>query len=182
MSLVNRIRRQRAVYWKRVGSNEFGEPVFDYPIEIKVRWEDQAGEFQNARGEIIISKALVYVDRLMFVGDYLRKMLDGEDTIKDKHIILGYGTPEGAVKAPPKKLYWDLRGKAQYVKETGFGNTGWYFQFGGGFLDTNFTDEPAIPEEPEDPRGASGALEIQAFDAIPDLKNRPGRTLYRAHL
>ena len=39
--------------------------------------------------------------------------------------ISGTGSPEGAVKPEPLKLYFDIAGSNLYVKKTGVGNTGW---------------------------------------------------------
>jgi hypothetical protein len=72
MSLIKRMRRQRAVYWKRADPNEFGKFAFDDPIEIKCRWESHEGAVRNEKNELIMSKATVYVDREMFLGDRLK--------------------------------------------------------------------------------------------------------------
>lgn len=74
MSLIVDMRKQVAVWWKRSAApDEFGEFTFDYPVEISCRWVDQIGEFRNAKGEALNSKAVVYVDRPMNVGDMLQK-------------------------------------------------------------------------------------------------------------
>lgn len=73
MNIIRRMRRQKAVWWERGTPNEYGE--FDYagPLEIDCRWDDSAQEFRNTRGEKALSEAVVYVDRLMKIGDQLRK-------------------------------------------------------------------------------------------------------------
>lgn len=46
----------------------------------------------------------------------------------DLNVLEGFGSPEGAVTAPPGKLYLNKNGgvgTTLWVKETGTGNTGW---------------------------------------------------------
>ena len=72
MSLITRMRRQKAVWWERSGVDKFGKPSFEAPCEIDCRWEDTAEEHITPLGEKFVSRSLVYVDRVMSVGDYLR--------------------------------------------------------------------------------------------------------------
>lgn len=46
--------------------------------------------------------------------------------------IIGDGSPEGVVDAPPGTIYWDRIGKFQWVKEKGVCAVGWREQYGGG--------------------------------------------------
>lgn len=74
MSLIKRMRKQKAVWWKRsLLPDRFGQYSFDPPIEIDCRWEDRAQEFVNPEGQTTVSRSVVYVDRLMVVGDRLRR-------------------------------------------------------------------------------------------------------------
>lgn len=75
MSLIKRMRRQKAVYWKRTTPNHYGTFGYEAPVEIACRWEDKAGEFRNTAGEETASIANVYVDRVMTIGD---KLMRGE--------------------------------------------------------------------------------------------------------
>ena len=113
MGLIKRMRKQSAVWWAETGTDHYGERTFAAPVQIKCRWEDRVGEYMNAKGETSMSKATVYVDREMNLGDYLKR----------------------------------------------------------GDLDSNTPGNPAT-----DPL----AMPIQAFDRIPDLKNR--EVLLTAHL
>lgn len=73
MSLIKRMRRQKAVWWKRSSTtDEYGRYTFDEPVEIDCRWEDRAEEFVNKGGERLVSAAVVYVDRVMEAGDKLK--------------------------------------------------------------------------------------------------------------
>lgn len=100
MSLISRMRRQRAVWWKAVGLDEFGQPVFDEPVEIACRWESKAMTFIDTEGKEAVSDALVYVDRNMSVkGDRLwrgkLKELEGETDphkVQDTFPVRHFGT------------------------------------------------------------------------------------------
>ena len=68
------MRRQRAVLWTRSAEpNKFGKFTYDEPIEIRCRWEDVAKEFRDTKGQTVMSMSIVYVDRVLSVGDMLRK-------------------------------------------------------------------------------------------------------------
>lgn len=74
MSLITEMRLQKAVWWKRSASpDEFGRYNFAEPVEIDCRWVDARGQFRNAKGEAQDSRAVIYVDREMDVGDMLKK-------------------------------------------------------------------------------------------------------------
>lgn len=82
MSLIVTMRQQKAVWWKRLTPNEEGEFTYDAPVEIDCRWEDVAQEFMNSKGQKEMSKATVYVDRLMEVGDRLKEgAIDSNTTV-----------------------------------------------------------------------------------------------------
>lgn len=74
MSVIKSMRRQKAVWWKRSDTtDQYGSYVFESPVEIKCRWEDSIGEFRNSLGQVMNTKATVYVDREMKPGDKLKK-------------------------------------------------------------------------------------------------------------
>jgi len=90
VSLIKRMRRQKAVLWVRSESpNDFGKFSFDSPIEIKCRWDDKIGQFKNKEGQTFSSLAVVYVDRDVKIGDKLKKgTLDSQtqsDPTKDQN-------------------------------------------------------------------------------------------------
>lgn len=78
MSLIDKIRKQKAVYWP-LGSTEtggkdvddYGKPVYATAVEIDCRWEDKREKFITPKGDEEISHAIVYVDRDMRVGEVL---------------------------------------------------------------------------------------------------------------
>lgn len=66
------MRRQAASYWKRSEVDEHGKWSFEEPVEIKCRWTDDQVQFLNSQGELETSQSVVYVDREMGVGDWIR--------------------------------------------------------------------------------------------------------------
>jgi len=66
------MRKQTAVWWKKLSADEFGDPAYDDPVEIACRWEDKAVRFLDEKGEVSFSRSVVYVDRVISVGDLLR--------------------------------------------------------------------------------------------------------------
>lgn len=60
-NLAKRSRRQRAVLWKFLREDHFGNKVYADPVEIKVRWEDSTIEFLDRTGNTAISNAQVFV-------------------------------------------------------------------------------------------------------------------------
>jgi len=72
MGIITKMRRQKAVWWKRLSPDRYGRPTFALPVEVDCRWEEDAREFLSPKGEKLVSQAVVYVDRPMTVGDRLR--------------------------------------------------------------------------------------------------------------
>jgi hypothetical protein len=73
VSLIKKMRKQPAVWWASTGKDEFGVLTFAEPVQIKCRWDDSKGRFQNSKGFMVESKGTVYVDREMNLGDKLKK-------------------------------------------------------------------------------------------------------------
>jgi len=73
MRIINKIRVMDAVYWPRKGFDKFGKPKFDYPQEIKCRWQDTAEEYIDDEGTRQASSAIVFAGFDIKPGDYLKK-------------------------------------------------------------------------------------------------------------
>jgi len=73
MSLITSMRRQKAVWWSKTGVSTSGRSSFDLPVEVDCRWEDTSVEVLLPGTKKVNSEAVVYVDRLMKVGDRLLK-------------------------------------------------------------------------------------------------------------
>ena len=71
MSIIEKMRRQTAVYWPFSSVDQFGKNVYGTAIQIRVRWEDKTEEFLDLKGQRQMSNAIVYVDRDTTVGGVL---------------------------------------------------------------------------------------------------------------
>ena len=71
MSIITSSQRQKAVYWPRGVSDEFGNPAPGTAVEINCRWEDRHDMFLDAGGEEQISKSVVTPNRDVVVGGWL---------------------------------------------------------------------------------------------------------------
>lgn len=83
MSIITRMRKQKAVYWKRLTADQYGRYTFATPVEIDCRWDDLGEESRDAEGQVIMSNATVYPDRVMYEGDKLKKGALESDTPDD---------------------------------------------------------------------------------------------------
>lgn len=73
MSIITRMRKQKAVWWKRLTANEFGTFAYDPPVEIDCRWDDETVEYRDTKEQLHVSEATVYVDRVIAIGDILSR-------------------------------------------------------------------------------------------------------------
>lgn len=73
MSLITRMRKQKAIWWQRsAGTDRYGKFSYSDPVEIDCRWEDAIGEMLSPTTEKHMAMTTVYVDRDMSVGDRLQ--------------------------------------------------------------------------------------------------------------
>lgn len=80
MSLITRMLKQRAAYWDpSTQTDDFGNPVFSTPAEIKCRWEDVHENFMDDEGNQTVSNAKVYVDRDLQPRGYLRRLKEASE-------------------------------------------------------------------------------------------------------
>jgi len=78
MSLITRMLKMTAVYWSTqsiesggLAHDDYGQPLWSSPIEIKCRWEETTEEFISSNGTRQVSSVKVYVDRDMKEGEIL---------------------------------------------------------------------------------------------------------------
>jgi len=72
MGLINRMRRQNAIYWPPGRPDDYGRQIPGRLVELvlvgtinyRVRWEDRIEEFVDAEGTTHRSNAVVYVPEL----------------------------------------------------------------------------------------------------------------------
>lgn len=72
MSLIKRMRKQKAVWWRKVAANRFGVVTWANPVEIACRWTDISEQVLDPKGEVFVSRSFVYVDRYISIGDRIR--------------------------------------------------------------------------------------------------------------
>ncbi len=107
MSIIKRMRKQKAVLWTRSStSDKYGRFSYDAPIEIKCRWEDVAEEFRDTKGQTVMSRSIVYVDRIVGIGDMLRRGTIDVDETADPRTL-----PETAFEIQKFDQLPDLRNK-----------------------------------------------------------------------
>lgn len=71
MGILERMLKQKAIYWQKIGEDDYGRPTFAKYRLINCRWEDAHEEFLNTEGTKEISQSVVNVDRDLKVGDIL---------------------------------------------------------------------------------------------------------------
>ena len=73
MSIITRMRKQKAVYWPlaTASPDDYGQPVYDTHVEIDCRWDDVVQEFIDSKGTIQASHSIVYTDRDIVLGGVL---------------------------------------------------------------------------------------------------------------
>ena len=75
MSLIKRMRKQKAVLWSYLKTDRKGMPVYDDPVEIDCRWVNTGMLYRDSNGEEKMSASLAYADRvpplksLMWLGE-----------------------------------------------------------------------------------------------------------------
>jgi hypothetical protein len=66
-------RNQWLVYWAHTGQVDTqGKPIWGAPEQVACRWSDETVEFVDMSGAKQASKAVVYPDRDLVVGSYVR--------------------------------------------------------------------------------------------------------------
>lgn len=73
---------QVATYWAPLGPDGFGGVLFDLPIVIACRWQDQRDLVRNNVGQEVVSSAVVYPEMPLQDKGYLvlGDVTDGVDT------------------------------------------------------------------------------------------------------
>lgn len=60
MRILRTMLNQWAVYWAPAGTDQFGNPKYAAPVNLKVRWEDTTEVYKNPTGQEVRSRAKVY--------------------------------------------------------------------------------------------------------------------------
>lgn len=72
MGIITKMRKQTAIYWTATGKDGRGARTFAAPVEVDCRWDEVSDIFQTQEEQDLVSNAVVYPDRDMSVGDYLK--------------------------------------------------------------------------------------------------------------
>ena len=54
--------KQYCLYWKRIDTDQFGEPVYDNPVERRCRWEHNIDQIFDGGGRQLADSTIVYFD------------------------------------------------------------------------------------------------------------------------
>jgi hypothetical protein len=63
--------KQTATLWTKGALDAYGNPTWSTPVAIKVRWEETRQKTMDAKGNTIISNAVVYAMNDIVPGSYL---------------------------------------------------------------------------------------------------------------
>jgi hypothetical protein len=83
---------QWAVLWPKLGVDAYGTVKFDYPVEVRIRWNSNRNEAVNPQSEVQAYTAHVIADRPMTIGSlmWLGRLSD---------LPASTGTPESTAPA-----------------------------------------------------------------------------------
>ncbi|MDR2170655.1 MAG: hypothetical protein LBP59_10975 [Planctomycetaceae bacterium] len=82
MRIIRTMRVHKAIYWKKTGIDEFGQPTFETPIIIDCRWDSHSPQIDmNDTQDDTSNSMTVFPDRVLEVGSYL--MFGGESVLAE---------------------------------------------------------------------------------------------------
>lgn len=61
MGIIDKMRKQKAVYWAPAALDRSGSPTYDDPVELTCRWDDGRVEVKLPTGDVVHASATVYV-------------------------------------------------------------------------------------------------------------------------
>jgi len=71
MSFLTMYLNQVTTWWRKTGTDGFGNVTFAPPVPLPCRWEDSSRLITNAEGQQIPSRSRVWLDRDISIGDWL---------------------------------------------------------------------------------------------------------------
>lgn len=75
MSIITKMRRQRCVWWNKLGDNKFGNVQYAPAVELKCRWEDSFSEVVGPEGLTVNTAHTVYPETVTPVGGVMKLCL-----------------------------------------------------------------------------------------------------------
>ena len=95
MSIITKMLKETGVYWSPLGTDAYGQPTYNSPIEISVRWQDVTEEFLDPDGETQIARSKVFV---------------GQDVVLRGVLFLGLLTDLTSTTDPKANIgAWEIR-------------------------------------------------------------------------
>lgn len=96
--MIEGMLNQTAVWKRKTGDNEYGEPLYADPVTIKVRWEGKRRLVRNSQGKEVVSEARVFCMEQLSPDDTLT--YDSEEWT----VITAQGVPNlaGIIR------YWEV--------------------------------------------------------------------------
>ena len=73
MSVITTMRNQTAVYWAPAAPDGFGGRAYLAPVQLECRWDGMQERFTDVDGDEVLSKGVVYPDRLLEINGYLKE-------------------------------------------------------------------------------------------------------------
>ena len=79
-NVIKRFTNQTLVYWARIGSDGFGKPTYDEPVEVACRWEDKQKQIITGDGRVVYCKGYILLAQPLTVSSlvFLGKLTDWE--------------------------------------------------------------------------------------------------------
>jgi hypothetical protein len=71
MRILDKVRKQKAVYWPMTSWDNFGQPMYGTAVELRVRWDASTEEFLAQDGQRKLSNAVVMTGQDVTVGGIL---------------------------------------------------------------------------------------------------------------
>ena len=71
MGIITKMKKQKALHWKKGADDGFGGVIYTTPEIISCRWQNAVNEVIDNAGEKIISNILVFPEIVPEIGDYL---------------------------------------------------------------------------------------------------------------
>jgi hypothetical protein len=68
---LSRLLPQTITYWSRGQEDRFGNTAWGAPATRRARWEESQQEVATTSGETFVSKAVLYLDQDVGIGDYV---------------------------------------------------------------------------------------------------------------
>jgi hypothetical protein len=87
--ILDKMRKQKAVYWAQVSSDQYNQPAYAAPIVLRVRWEDKTGQYLDMTGR----RQLANLDTAGRLEVCNAMVYTGEDVVNGGVMMLYRGNP-----------------------------------------------------------------------------------------